>query len=880
MPMNAINKTASLILLSLFLIISNVSVNAQEITRPIDFFGFEPGADRMLFNYDPLIQYLQELEKESDRIHMEEIGTSPMGKPIYIAFISSPENIARLEELKAINKSLAMDGDLSDEKQAELVRDGRVFFLATLSMHASEVGPSQSAPLLAYDLVTTDDPDKLSWMERVVYMMNPCHNPDGMDMIVDHYNEYKDTRYEGSSLPRVYHKYVGHDNNRDFVSLTQTDTKAIATTYNTEWYPHVAVEKHQMGSRGVRYFVPPPHDPIAMNVDAGIWNWVGIFGSNMIKDMTKDSLAGVAQHYLFDEYWPGSTETCLWKNVIGFLTEAASVQTAKPIYIEPNELSVWGKGLSEYEKGVNMPFPWEGGWWRLSDIIEYEIATTMSIIKTAGTHDKDILKFRNDIARKEIMKGKTEAPYYYIMTRDQHDVSELLKIVNLLIEHGVEVYELSSAFEAGNIIYSPGDIIVPLSQAYRPFIKEVMESQEFPLRHYTPGGKIIKPYDITSWSLPLHNGVTSYEINEKTKTQPVLKAISAPFEIKSEIPEGYSFLVFPSNWNDSYKAAFMLTEAGIKVERTDKDVKVGVKEIPGGSFIIYQGENSSTLNEIIEQISISPIVFQEEIALITSAFDIPDIALVETNTHDMDAGWTRFVFDTYHVPYTVLKPGEFESTDLSKKYDVIVFPSTRKSILMDGKYKSSSGDYYPSSYPPEFVKGMGKKGFAKLMLFIDDGGTVVSWGNSTELFIGTLNIKRGDSDTEEFALPIRDISKSATELYCPGSWLGVDVKQNHPLTYGMPAKSGVFSRGRPFFLTSVPQFDTDRRVIVSYEKDDVLKSGYIEKVKKLEGKTVMAWLSKGKGQFVLFGFSPQFRASTAATYKLLFNSLLLPEITE
>ena len=878
--MNAINKTASLILLSVFLIISNVSVNAQEITRPIDFFGFEPGADRMLFNYDPLIQYLQELEKESDRIHMEEIGTSPMGKPIYIAFISSPENIARLDELKAINKSLAMDGDLSDEKQAELIRDGRVFFLATLSMHASEVGPSQSAPLLAYDLLTTDDPDKLSWMDRVVYMMNPCHNPDGMDMIVDHYNEYKDTRYEGSSLPRVYHKYVGHDNNRDFVSLTQTDTKAIATTYNTEWYPHIAVEKHQMGSRGVRYFVPPPHDPIAMNVDAGIWNWVGIFGSNMIKDMTKDSLAGVAQHYLFDEYWPGSTETCLWKNVIGFLTEAASVQTAKPIYIEPNELSVWGKGLSEYEKGINMPFPWKGGWWRLSDIVEYEIATTISIIKTAATHDKDILKFRNDIARKEIMKGKTEAPYYYIMPRDQHDVSELLNIVNLLIEHGVEVYELRSAFEAGNIIYSPGDIIVPLSQAYRPFIKEVMESQEFPLRHYTPGGEIIKPYDITSWSLPLHNGVTSYEINEKTKTQPVLKAISAPFEIKSEIPEGYSFLVFPSNWNDSYKAAFMLTEAGIKVERTDKDVKVGVKEIPGGSFIIYQGENSSTLNEIIEEISVSPIVFQEEIALITSAFDIPDIALVETNTHDMDAGWTRFVFDTYHVPYTVLKPGEFESTDLSKKYDVIVFPSTRKSILMDGKYKSSSGDYYPSSYPPEFVKGMGKKGFAKLMLFIDDGGTVVSWGNSTELFIGTLNIKRGDSDTEEFALPIRDISKSATELYCPGSWLGVDVKQNHPLTYGMPAKSGVFSRGRPFFLTSVPQFDTDRRVIVSYEKDDVLKSGYIEKVKKLEGKTVLAWLSKGKGQFVLFGFSPQFRASTAATYKLLFNSLLLPEITE
>jgi len=199
---------------------------------------------------------------------------------------------------------------------------------------------------------------------------------------------------------------------------------------------------------------------------------------------------------------------------------------------------------------------------------------------------------------------------------------------------------------------------------------------------------------------------------------------------------------------------------------------------------------------------------------------------------------------------------------------------------MEGKYKSSSGTYSPSSYPPEYVKGMGKKGFEKLMLFVDDGGIIVSWGNSTELFIGPLSIKRGGDDPEEFALPIRDISKSATDLYCPGSFLAVDVKQGHPLSWGMPAKSGVFSRGKPFFLTSVPQFDTDRRVIVTYAKDDALLSGYIEKVKKLEGRTVMAWLSKGKGQFVLFGFNPQFRASTGATYKLLFNSLLLPEISD
>jgi len=878
--MTALKRTARIILVSVLLCGIQLFSQAQEIPKPVDYFGFEPGADRMLFNYDPLIDYLMELEKVSDRIHMEEIGTSPMGKPIYIAFISSPENIARLDELKEINRELAMNAELSDAQQAALVEKGRVFFLATLSMHATEVGPSQSAPLLAYDLVTTQDQDKLDWMDRVVYMMNPCHNPDGMDMVVDHYNEYKDTRFEGSSLPRVYHKYVGHDNNRDFVSLTQTDTKAIATAYNTEWYPHIAVEKHQMGSRGVRYFVPPPHDPIAENVDAGIWNWVGIFGSNMIKDMTKDSLAGVAQHYLFDEYWPGSTETCLWKNVIGFLTESASVQTAKPIYIEPNELSVWGKGLSEYKKGINMPLPWEGGWWRLSDIVEYEIATTMSIIKTAATHEKDILKFRNDIARSEVLKGKTEAPYFYLMPREQHDESELTHIVNLMMEHGVKVYELTDDFKSENVIYHAGDIIIPLAQAYRPFIKEVMEDQVFPLRHYTPGGEIIRPYDITSWSLPRHNGVTSIEINTRPETAPMISEIKGEFKLQKDIPESYSFLVFPSSWNESYEAAFRLAAEGIQIGRTADDIKLGNKSIPAGSFVINHGTDIEKLNEVLNGLSISPWVFNEEIALATSGLKIPKIALVETNTHDMDAGWTRFIFDSYGVPYSVLKPGDFEGSDLSKKFDVIVFPSTRKSILMEGKYKSSSGTYSPSSYPPEYVKGIGKKGFEKLMLFVDDGGIIVSWGSSTELFIGTLSIKREGDEAEEFALPIRDISKSATDLYCPGSFLAVDVKQGHPLTWGMPAKSGVFSRGKPFFLTSVPQFDTDRRVLVTYAKEDALLSGYIEKVKKLEGRTVMAWLSKGKGQFVLFGFNPQFRASTGATYKLLFNSLLLPKISD
>ena len=331
------------------------------IPTPAGVLGFEPGTDRQLMDYGQLTDYMLLLAEASDRIEMREVGTTPLGRTMYVAFISSADNINTLDELREINKQLALDPSLSDAERASLIEHGRVFVMETLSMHSGEVAPSQSLPLYAYALATTEDPALLRQLDDVVLMMVPCHNPDGMDLVVEHYRKYVGTIYEGSSLPRVYHKYVGHDNNRDFVVLTQDDTRVISRLYSTEWYPQVLVEKHQMGSTGPRYYVPPNHDPIAQVIDEGLWNWSAVFGANLSRDMTADGLQGIASHWLFDDYWPGSTETSHWKNIISFLTEAASCKTATPIYVEPTELSVRGKGLSEYKKGVNMPDPWPGG---------------------------------------------------------------------------------------------------------------------------------------------------------------------------------------------------------------------------------------------------------------------------------------------------------------------------------------------------------------------------------------------------------------------------------------------------------------------------------------------------------------------------------------
>ncbi|HHJ53541.1 MAG TPA: hypothetical protein ENJ89_10130, partial [Caldithrix abyssi] len=204
--------------LTVFIFSLSFAQNRTQIVTPQEFFGFQPGADRHLFDYEALIAYLNKLDEQSDRLKMIPIGKSPLGRPMYLAMVSAPENLTRLNELKEINKKLALDPNLSADQVNDFVRQGKVFILLTMSMHSDEVGPSQATPLIVYRLITSQDERVKEWLSQAVLMIVPCHNPDGMDMVVNHYKKYLGTKYEGTSMPGVYHKYVGHDNNRDFIT--------------------------------------------------------------------------------------------------------------------------------------------------------------------------------------------------------------------------------------------------------------------------------------------------------------------------------------------------------------------------------------------------------------------------------------------------------------------------------------------------------------------------------------------------------------------------------------------------------------------------------------------------------------------------------------
>ena len=871
------SRLARPIALGALVLVLASAVVAAPVPEPTSFFGFTPGDDRELLDYGQLTSYLEAVAEASPRVMVSDIGRTTLDRPMKLVLISSPDNLARLEELRQINRRLALDPAIPDEERAALIERGRTFVLATLSMHSTEVGPAQTLPLLTHRLATADDPETLRWLDDVVLMVVACLNPDGMDMVVEHYRETVGTPYEGASMPGLYHHYVGHDNNRDFVALTQAESRAVSRLFSTEWYPHVLLDKHQMGRTGPRYFVPRYHDPIAENIDAALWVWSDVFGSAMARAIGEAGLTGVASHWVFDEYWPGATTTSHWKGAISLLTEAASARLATPVFIEKSERAVRGKGLSAYDKSVNMPAPWPGGWWHLGDIVRYELASWRGALDTASRLRADILTARNDLCRAEVARGRDEAPFYYVVpAAGQHDVSERDHLLALLGEHGVELARLTGEVAVAGGTFTAGDVVVPLAQPYRAFVKEVMERQRYPVRRYTPGGEIIRPYDITSWSLPLHLGVEAVEVAVRSEA---LEALLEPYRPPAEVPAaeaGSWGVALDPRDNAAYEAVFRALAEGAAVSRSTEALAAGGGELPAGAFVIEKppaevlevaGRGRSLPLEAAPAAELRPI-------------RRPRVALVETWFHDMDAGWTRYLFDTAGVSYTLLRPGDVADTDLAADFDVVLFPDADPDVLLKGRYENGD-EYRVNDYPPEAREGIGDDGRDRLQAFLGAGGLVVAWGESAELFVGTITLGE-DDDAVEIQVPVRDDSEALEEqgLYVAGSLLAVELLADHPLTWGLPSEIGVFSRGRPVLGTSPPMLVADRRVVGSFPArgEDLLLSGYVESGELLAGRPAMVWARVGRGQLVLFGFRPQFRASTPGTYKLLYNALLLPEV--
>lgn len=302
---------------------------------PEDFFGFRIGADRKLARWDRLVEYYRALDEVSDRIRVTELGKTTEKNPFLLVVITSPENFEKLDSIKAVGPTLAYSDDLPEEKTESLFKEGKAVIAMAMSIHASEVGGAQMAPELAYELVTGDTPEILRMLDEVVLLLVPCANPDGNMMVVDWYNKYLGTEYEGGPMPWLYHKYVGHDNNRDLPLMNMPETRMLARLLFEDWFPLAYIDFHHYGGYGGRYYIPPFANPTDPDVDPLLWTEQQLYGGAMIMRLEQAGKTGVENYAGFTaEFNAAYSRVCTWHGICGMLTESASAKIATPMYID------------------------------------------------------------------------------------------------------------------------------------------------------------------------------------------------------------------------------------------------------------------------------------------------------------------------------------------------------------------------------------------------------------------------------------------------------------------------------------------------------------------------------------------------------------------
>jgi len=478
------------------------TIDVANIPTPTEFFGHQPGADFRLIRWDRIVDYYQLLGNESDRIEVVELGKTTLENPFLLAIISSPENLSQKEKYKEIAKKLAQ-GSVSEEEAGRLAGEGKTIALITASMHASEVGPTQMSPELGYVLATDESPEIQAILDDVIFLFVPSWNPDGNIMVVDWYRENLGTPYETAPMPWLYHHYVGHDNNRDSFMHTQIETRYVNDILYHEWFPQIFMDMHHMGNSDARLFLSPLFDPRHHSLDPLLTREIALTSAYMRTVLEEQGKIGVI-HYAKWNHWRMSAlhTSALWHNVPTILFEAAGTPLATPIFQDAGDLSErGGLGQQGNTQTIHYPSPWPGGWWRLRDIVEYAYGSAIGFLEAGALHKDRYLLNMYRMARNSIEKGESEAPYAYLIPEAQKDPNTVAKMVNTLIAGGIEFHKAVEPFQTQDRGFPAGTYVALASQAYRPYLIDMLGPQVYPDRRHYPGGPPERSFDLTGWTL-------------------------------------------------------------------------------------------------------------------------------------------------------------------------------------------------------------------------------------------------------------------------------------------------------------------------------------------------------------------------------------------
>jgi len=787
------------------------------VPRPENHFGHPIGADRTVLDWERVVSYFRALEASSDRLRLLELGRSTEGRPFIAAVLASPATLRNLERYRWIQEKLA-DPRRTPESEAEkLLAEGKAVVMITCSIHATEIASTHTAVEFAYKLLTEDRPKLRAILDNVIFLLVPSLNPDGLDLVTRWYRKTLGTPFEGTAPPELYHKYVGHDNNRDWYFFTQAETRLTIEKLHNVWRPQIVYDVHQMGPGGPRMFVPPWMDPIEPNIDPLIVQQCNAFGMGMALDLTAAGKKGVIVNAMYD-FWSPARHYQAYHGGLRILTESASVRIASPLLGgrasgAPQSSEEAARPAAPATMSWNYVEPWTGGDWRLRDIIDYQLVAYESLLYQAALRREDLLRNFYRIGLNACRRG---SPWGFAVPAVQRDPGSARRLLETLAFGLVEIERAERDFTAAGRAYPAGSYLIRMAQPYSGFAKTLLERQRYPDLRLYPGGPPKRPYDVTAHTLPLLLGVEVAELAAPVNV-PLVRASEFRFRPAAAAPPG----VLPASDIESWRGVTRAWQSGGRIWRDPQT-----------------GDFYST-----------PAAGRKLVEL-----PRPRVGLYKSYVPSMDEGWTRWVLEQFGFAYSSVRNPEVLAGSLRRNYDVLIFPDQPAAVI--------AGGYRPGAMPPEFTGGLEEKGAEALRQFASEGGTLILLNHSCQYAL------------ERLGLDARNVVRgvSSQEFYSPGSLLNVTLEAAHPLAYGLPREIAVWSEGSPAW--ELPQ-GSAARVAARYPPSGILASGWLLGEKYLSGAAALLDCPLGAGRVILFGFRPQYRGQSWQTFKLLFNALVL-----
>lgn len=869
---------------------------------PKEHFGFNIGDDYNLANYTQTEAYFKKIANASDRVKLVDIGKTEEGRSQYMLIVTSPENHKNLAKYKEISQKLARAEGLTPNQAKELAAQGKAVVWIDGGLHANETVGAHQLIQLAYTLASKQDTETKNILDNVIVLLTHA-NPDGMELISNWYMREADPKKRSiSSPPRMYQKYAGHDNNRDFFMLNLKETQNMARQLYVEWIPQIMYNHHQTGPAGTVVAGPPYRDPYNYVFDPLVMTSIDAVGAAMHNRMNAEDKPGYTQRNgsVFSTWYNGGLRTTTYfHNMIGLLTEITGSPTPSEIPLVPSRLLPNG----------DSPNPVLPKKWHFQNSIDYSISLNYAVLSYAQRYSDELLFNIYKMGLNSIEKGKRDTwalspkkidaineaakagsannpggrvqmsmkyfdtvmkapelrdPRGYIISADQPDFPSAVHFLNSLIRTGIVVHKATSEFTVNNKKYPSGSYIVSTSQAFRPHVLDMFEPQDHPNDFKYEGAAPTAPYDAAGWTLAYLMNVKFDRIMEDFTGPFVKNPDGQLLELTTPaLPSGSGYLL-NAEANVSFTVVNELLKKGVEVFRNPINGGFYVPATPTSKTIL---SNSKYGMKIIagakpaNAIKINP----------------SRIAVWDVYGGSMDSGWIRFIMEKHNFDATIIYAPDIDAGNLKSKFDVIIFMDGSIPAYSAAATATPSRNFGPApeTIPAEFRSRLGRvsqdKSIPQIKAFLEAGGKVVAIGSATNL-AAHLQLPVSNAivemvNGEERRLP-------SEKYYVPGSVLSVSVDQSQTANWGLDANTDVYFDNSPVFKLSPAAINKGTIKPLSwFSTSTPLRSGWAWGQNYLKDGITAFEANVGKGKLYAFGPKITFRSQTHGTFKWMFNQL-------